>query len=90
MPVLRKKSFAELAAERQRLYASFDGREVDDEKVDQPEFRKILAVQAKLLKVFNAETDKKVWWKILFDYDETPRNWDNFKVALFMKMKKFA
>ena len=91
MPASRKKSFAELAAERTRLYDNFNSREVDDEKIDEIEFKKITAVQARLLKSkFNTETGKKVWQTILFDNDETPRDWDNFKVALFMRMKKFA
>ena len=90
MPASRKKSFAELAAERTRLWDEFNSKKVDDEAIDAPIWKKVMAVEAKLLKVFNAETDQHVWRKILFDYDETPDDWDNFKAALFMRMKKFA
>jgi len=91
VPALRKKSVTELAAERTRLWDDLNSKTVDDEAVDAPIWKKVLAVEARILKSeFNTDANKQVWWKILFDYDETPRDWDNFKVALFMRMKKFA
>jgi hypothetical protein len=87
----KKKTVTVLAAERRRLWDEFGSKIVDDEAVDAPIWKRVMAVEAKLLKSdFENRTAQRVWWQILYDNDETPSDWDNFKVALFMRMKKFA
>jgi hypothetical protein len=93
MPTLRKKkNFAELAAERKQLYDSFDGREVDDEKIDEPEFKKINAIEAKLVRAaFNTAADLLIGLKILVSGDNPePQYWCSFKAALYTRMQEFA
>ena len=84
-------SVAELAAERQLLCDNFNSREVDDETIDLPEFKRINAIEAKIVEAtFEAPSDQRVWWKIRFDNNETPKDWDCFKSDLFMRMQQFA
>jgi hypothetical protein len=91
MPTLRKKkSFAELAAERKQLYDSFDGREVDDEKIDEPEFRKILAVETKIENAtFETDAEKLAGLLILFELNDSPDFADKFKAKLFSRIHQF-
>jgi hypothetical protein len=89
MPALRKKSFAELAAERRQLYDSFNGREVDDEKVDEPELKKIFAVQAKLVNVYSKSAANKRLGNLILMEDK-PSSWDSFQQKLFLRMQQFA
>jgi hypothetical protein len=89
VPASRKKSVTELAAERQRLCDNFNNREVDDEKVDVPEFNKLLAVERKLAQAdFSKAADKRIGNSILME--DKPSRWDNFQESLFLRIQQFA
>jgi hypothetical protein len=91
MPASRKKSVTVLAAIRQRLWDSFNSRQVDNETTDLPQFKRINTVEASFVEAtFETVNDQKAGWKILLDDEETPHDWDNFKCDLFMRIMKFA
>jgi hypothetical protein len=92
MPALRKKSVTALAAELKRLCDDFNSREVCDEKIDASQFRKIRAIEAKLIKAtFKTSADQKAGRTILASGDTPyPLDWCFFKSDLYMRMQQFA
>jgi hypothetical protein len=92
MPAARKKSVAQLGAERQRLYDDFNARETDDEKIDLPQLRSIDAIESKILKAtFKTDADKLAGLRtLLVGEDSEPGTWCCFKSALYKKMAKYA
>jgi hypothetical protein len=84
-------SVSELVGERKRLYDNFNNREVDDEKIDLPEFERITAIESKIVEAtFETLASQQVGKKILLDNDETPYDWDCFKSDLFMRISQFV
>lgn len=82
-------SITELAALRQQLLDNFNGREVDNEKIDLPEFKKICTVETKIAKAtFKTRADKRVGDKIL--KENAPRYWCSFQEKLFLRIQQFA
>jgi hypothetical protein len=92
MPALRKKSVTVLAAERQRLWDDFNSRHVSDEKIDGAQYKKIRAIEAKLVKAtFKNRADKASGRKILASGDDpAPIDWCCFKSDLYLRMQQFA
>ncbi len=67
----KKKSVTELAAIPQQLYDNFNGREVDDERIDLPEFRKITAVETQIENAtFGTDAERLAGLKILFELND--------------------
>jgi hypothetical protein len=82
-------SVVELAAVRQKLLDIFNGRTIDDDAVDIPEFENINAVETEIANAsFKSRADKLAGNKILSE--DKPSRWDNFQEALFLQMMKFA
>ena len=88
----RKKSVTELASDWQRLNDDFNSKTVDDEIVDAPIFKKIVAIEAKIVKaVFSTAADLLIGLQILFNGDDPePERWCPFKIAVYRRMQKFA
>jgi hypothetical protein len=88
----KKKSVTELAAEWRRLNDDFNSKTVDDEAVDLPEFNRITAIEAKIVKaVFSTAADLLIGLQILFNGDDPePERWCPFKIAVYRRMQKFA
>ena len=89
MPASQKNSVSALVIERQRLRDSFNSREVDDERIDLPEFNRIIAVEAKLTRAnFKSVADQRLAHSILME--DKPSRWDDFQEILFLRMQQFA
>jgi hypothetical protein len=86
------ESLTQLAAIRQQMYDSFNSKTVDDEAVDLPEFNRITAIEAKIVKaVFSTAADLSIGLQILFNGDDPePERWCPFKIAVYRRMQKFA
>jgi hypothetical protein len=79
---------AELAASRQKLCEIFNGREIDDDKIDLPEFKRIITIETKIAKAtFKTDADKMAGDLILSE--NKPSCWDNFQCALYARMNQF-
>jgi len=81
-----------LAAMRQRLWDDFNSRHLDDEKIDNPQYKKIQAIEAKLLKAtFKTRADHVAGRAILAGGDDpAPIDWCYFKSDLYLRMVQFA
>jgi hypothetical protein len=92
MPVSRKKSVTQLAAERQKLWDIFNSKTVSDEAFDRPLIKKVEAVEARLVKAtFNTSADKLAGFRILRgDENPHPDGWCTFKKGLLERMMEFA
>jgi hypothetical protein len=92
MPALRKQSVTALAAERQRLWDDFNSREVDDKRTDRLQYKKIRAIESRIVKAtFKNRADKASGRKILAGGDDpAPIDWCQFKSDLYMRMQQFA
>jgi hypothetical protein len=92
VPASRKKSVTALAAELKRLCDDFNSREVYDEKIDEPQFKKIGVIEAKLVKAtFKTRADHEAGRAILASGDNPePIDWCFFKSDLYMRMQQFA
>jgi hypothetical protein len=99
MPASRKKTAAELTAERQREIDDFNSREVCDDTIDEPQQKKITGVEKRLEKAkYDTDESKLAGLKILLE--ETPgiivgENYptifgEKFKLNLFLRMQEFA
>ena len=74
----------ELAKIRQKLWDIYNSREVDNEKIDLPEFEKVIAIEARIAKAsFKTRADKIAGNKILME--DKPNRWDGFQEALFLR-----
>jgi hypothetical protein len=83
-------SITKLAAEWHRLTDDFNSKEVDDDAIDAPMFKKIVAIEARLVKaVFKTAADMLAGLKILFGGDD-PSHWCEFRVALYARMQQYA
>ena len=85
-------SITKLAAEWHRLNDDFNGRTVDFDAVDASLFKKIVAIEARLVKAaYNTAADMLAGLKILFGGDDpSPKEWCCFRVALYLRMQQFA
>jgi hypothetical protein len=91
MPTSPKKSVTELAAELQRLRDDFNSREVDDERIDLPQFKKMGTIEAMISRAtFDTDANWLVGSKILMEEGDGPDFADSFKRKLFIRMQEFA
>ena len=80
---------AVLAASRQKLMDVFNGRIIDDDAVDIPEFENINAVETEIVNAsFKSRTAYRAGKKILME--DKPSHWDDFQQRLFLQMIRFA
>jgi hypothetical protein len=78
----------ELARKRQQLSDIFNAREVDNDSIDLPEFKRLCAVETKIAKAsFKTRADKIAGNKILME--DKPSRWDDFQENLFLQMQQF-
>ena len=76
-----------LAALRQQLWDKFNGREVDDDTIDLPEFKKVIAIEARIANAtFKTAADKIAGNNILME--SKPSNWCDFQEKLFLRMQQ--
>jgi hypothetical protein len=92
MSASQKRSVTQLAAERQRLYDDFGSRQVDNERIDVPQFKKIVAIETKLVRAtFKTKADNASGRRILAGGDSpAPVDWCYFKLNLHPRMQEFA
>jgi hypothetical protein len=78
-----------LAAMRHELLDIFNRREVDDAKIDSPEFQRITAVEKQIENAtYETEADRRIGNLILSE--NRPSLWDDFQENLFLRMQQFA
>jgi hypothetical protein len=88
---MKNVSITELAKKRQQLSDIFNAREVDDDAVDAPMFKRICAVETQIeTATFETDADKLAGLTILFEDNDGPVFADSFKVKLFARMQEFA
>lgn len=74
-----------LAAMRRELWDIFNGRTIDADAIDLPEFERITAVEKQIEdSTFNTDADRRIGNAIL--NEARPSLWDNFQENLFLKM----
>ena len=85
-------SVTKLAAEWHRLNDDFNSKTVDDDAVDAPMFKKIVAIEARLVKAaYSTAADLLIGLKILVSGDNPePQRWCHFKSALYTRMQRYA
>ena len=81
----------QLAAMLASHWKDFNGKTVDNEKLDLPALKKIRTIENKLVRSeFKSKADKAAGQSVL-DYDESsPDKWCTFKIRLYRRMLKFA
>jgi hypothetical protein len=89
--IMKNVSITELANKRQQLLGIFNAREVDNDSIDLPEFKRICRVESKIAEAtFRTDVEKLAGLTILFEDDEGPDFGDSFKVKLFARMREFS
>lgn len=80
------KTLIELAAERRAILNCFEG---DDITNDEEKMRRLGVVEGFIVSTnFETDVDRLSGLGILLDMNEMPKNLDNFKQALFLKMQR--
>ena len=92
MPASRKKTVTQLAAEWQRMHDEINSRDVDDEKIDGPQMKRVYALQAQIVKAtFKRKAEQIAGRAILAGGDSpVPMDWCHFKSNLYLRMQAFA
>lgn len=82
----------QLAAMLATEWNDFNGKTVDDEKVDLPALKKIKTIQNRLVRSeFKSRADKAAGQSVLDDGDDhSPDMWCTFKIRLYRRMLKFT